>query len=65
MRKARRLPVERGGLVPAVALTAFASAKDNREAMVAGYQVHITKPVDAERLVRVVAELACWAESAG
>jgi len=58
MRKARALPIERGGSVPAMALTAFASAEDSRRAMRAGFQVHMPKPFEPERLLRMVVELA-------
>ena len=60
----RALPPERGGWVAAAALTAYASAEDRHRAMLAGYQMHITKPVDPERLVRVVADLAGWSKQA-
>ncbi len=56
----RALPPERGGWVAAAALTAYASAEDRHRAMLAGYQMHISKPVNPERLVRVVADLAGW-----
>jgi light-regulated signal transduction histidine kinase (bacteriophytochrome)/ActR/RegA family two-component response regulator len=44
--------------LPAVALTAYARAEDRRRAMLAGYQVHVAKPVDATELLAVVASLA-------
>lgn len=43
--------------LPAVALTAFARSEDRRRAMLAGFQVHVAKPVDPEELVAVVASL--------
>jgi signal transduction histidine kinase len=43
--------------VPAIALTAFARREDAERARAAGYQVHMTKPADAERLVASVAAL--------
>jgi signal transduction histidine kinase/ActR/RegA family two-component response regulator len=43
---------------PAVALTAFARREDAERAHAAGFQVHMPKPVDPERLVAVVASLA-------
>ncbi len=60
MRKARLLPIESGGLVPAVALTAYAGAEDARRAMIAGYQMHVPKPVELSRLLQVIADLATW-----
>jgi DNA-binding response OmpR family regulator len=57
MRKVRGLPLTRGGRVPAIALTAL----DTREARVAsrdaGFHYHLTKPVDANKLVAIVADL--------
>lgn len=44
--------------LPAVALTAFVDKKDQRQALLAGFQVHIPKPVDPHDLVAVVASLA-------
>ncbi|HEX3478618.1 MAG TPA: response regulator, partial [Kofleriaceae bacterium] len=58
MRKVRALPEHRGGRIPAVALTAYARAVDRQQAMMAGYDVHLGKPVDPGELVDVVAGLA-------
>ena len=44
--------------LPAVALTAFAGEGDRAEALVAGYQEHLSKPVEPARLAAVVAALA-------
>jgi len=44
--------------VPAVALTAFARAEDRRKAALAGFQTHLSKPVEAAELVAIVANLA-------
>lgn len=57
MRKVRALNRERGGDIPA-ALTAYAGAEDRKRALLAGFQVHIPKPVDPAELVAVVASLA-------
>jgi len=43
--------------LPALALTAFARAEDREEALRAGYQEHIAKPVDPHRLVGVIHHL--------
>jgi hypothetical protein len=43
--------------LPAVALTAFARMEDRRRALLAGFQVHLTKPVDATELSAVIATL--------
>ncbi|HEY7116010.1 MAG TPA: ATP-binding protein [Tepidisphaeraceae bacterium] len=48
----------RGGGVPAAALTAFAREEDRVRALAAGFQLHVAKPVPTARLVGVVVELA-------
>jgi CheY-like chemotaxis protein len=54
----RAMAPDRGGAVPAAALTAFARPEDRSRALAAGYQAHVAKPVDPAELVRAVAELA-------
>lgn len=44
-------------MLPAIALTAYAADDDARAALVAGFQVHVPKPVEPARLARVVANL--------
>lgn len=51
--------------LPAVALTAFARAEDRRRALVAGFQSHVTKPVDAGELGAVLASLTGRVGGAG
>jgi len=58
MRKVRAREMERGGLVPALALTAYARAEDAQRAIEAGYQAHVPKPVAPNELATVVASLA-------
>lgn len=43
--------------IPAAALTAFARAEDRTQALEAGFQTHITKPLEARDLVAAVAKL--------
>jgi signal transduction histidine kinase/CheY-like chemotaxis protein len=50
--------------VPAVALTALARDEDRKRTLLAGYQVHISKPVDPAELVTVIATLAGRGNSA-
>jgi signal transduction histidine kinase/CheY-like chemotaxis protein len=57
IRKLRQLEAQRGGKLPAIALTAYAASDDRRQALLAGFQMHVTKPVDAAELVAVVASL--------
>jgi CheY-like chemotaxis protein len=57
IRKVRQLsPGE--PLLPAAALTAYASAGDRAQAILAGYQAHLPKPINPSELTAVVAALA-------
>ncbi|CAN5214262.1 hypothetical protein BH18ACI2_BH18ACI2_18660 [soil metagenome] len=58
IRKVRALPAEQGGRTPAAALTAYASAEDRKRVLLAGFQLHIPKPVEPTELITVVASLA-------
>lgn len=57
IRKVRQLPPEKGGKIPAVALTAYARAEDRLRVLRSGYQMHISKPVELAELVAVVANV--------
>lgn len=56
--KVRSLPREKGGETPAAALTAYARDVDRHQALAAGYQMHIAKPIGADQLVTMIARLA-------
>jgi CheY-like chemotaxis protein/two-component sensor histidine kinase len=56
IRELRERPAARG--IPAAALTAYAHADDRGQAIAAGYQLHVAKPVEPAELVAVVASLA-------
>ncbi len=43
--------------LPAVALTAFATQEDRRQTLLAGFQVHVSKPVDLHELTTAIARL--------
>lgn len=58
MRRVRALPPGLGGSTPAAAFTAFTRAEDRQQALAAGYQMHLAKPVPPVTLVRSVAVLA-------
>jgi PAS domain S-box-containing protein len=51
----RRIRSEHGPELPAIALTAYARAADRERALAAGFQQHVVKPVDPQRLVEIVA----------
>ena len=53
----RRLPPDQGGLTPAVALTALSSVADRARSLMAGFKLHLTKPVEPERLSQVLGGL--------
>jgi CheY-like chemotaxis protein len=57
IQEVRRLEGERRS-IPAVALTAYAGREDREHALAAGYHAHLTKPLEASKLVDVVAGLA-------
>ncbi len=57
IRKVRAMPADAGGKTPAVALTALARVEDRRRALLAGFQIHVPKPVDPAELLAVVASL--------
>ena len=57
IRRFRKLPVEEGGKIPAIALTAYARVEDRMNALRAGYQMHVPKPVDLAELVAVASSL--------
>jgi len=54
----RSLGANRGGDLPAVALTAFARAEDRARALHAGYTVHMAKPVEPANLIAIVASVS-------
>ena len=58
IRRVRALGPEHGGHVPAIALTAYARAEDRLKTIMAGFQVHLAKPVDTMELLALVASLA-------
>jgi CheY-like chemotaxis protein len=52
------LKPERGGNIPAIALTAYSSAVDRMRALAAGFQNHVAKPIEPQELSMVIASLA-------
>ncbi|MDC0716610.1 ATP-binding protein [Nannocystis bainbridge] len=58
MRTLRARPREQGGALPAIALTAYTRELDRVSALQAGFQAHIGKPIDAQALMELVAEVA-------
>jgi PAS domain S-box-containing protein len=58
IRKVRALPADSGGRTPAVAVTAYARTEDRLRAMRAGFEMHVSKPVELTELIVVIANLA-------
>jgi CheY-like chemotaxis protein len=60
LRTVRALPAERGGAIPAIALTGYSEPEVRTEILTAGYHEHLVKPVEPQQLVtaiwRVVAD---------
>ena len=57
IKQIRTLTPEKGGEIPAIALTAYARVEDSQRAISSGYQRHVTKPLDPEELVQAVVAL--------
>ncbi len=58
LQQIRRLPPDKGGRVPAIAVTAYAREDDQRRALDSGFQKHVTKPIEPVALLLAVAELS-------
>jgi len=58
IREVRTLAAEAGGEIPAVALTAYASDREQERAIEAGFQTHIAKPIEPIQLGLIIANLA-------
>jgi CheY-like chemotaxis protein len=58
IQKLRALPPHRGGRIPAVALTAYARVEDRTKALMAGFNMHVPKPVEPAELMAVLASLS-------
>ena len=57
IRQIRCRDAHAGGTIPAIALTAYARAEDRAQAIQAGFQVHLTKPIEPAALVATIASL--------
>ena len=58
IRRVRAMEPAEGGRIPAISVTGYATAEDIQRAIAAGYQRHVSKPMDPRALVSAVAELA-------
>ncbi|OKH40500.1 hypothetical protein NIES2119_02480 [[Phormidium ambiguum] IAM M-71] len=57
MRQIRALPPEQGGQIPAIALTAYAGESNQQQALKAGFQWHLAKPVEPMDVIAVIMEI--------
>ncbi|MDZ7962089.1 MAG: ATP-binding protein [Aulosira sp. DedQUE10] len=48
---------EQGGQIPAIALTAYAGETNKKQALQAGFQLYLSKPVDPEELIQAIAQV--------
>ena len=60
IRAVRNLPPTQGGRTPAIALTAFAHSTDRTKALLAGFQRHLSKPVESHELIATIRSLTGW-----
>jgi PAS domain S-box-containing protein len=57
IQQVRTLAPEQGGQIPAIALTAYAGETNQQQVIAAGFQKHISKPIEPEVLVQAIAQL--------
>lgn len=57
MRLLREREAEIGGAIPAIAVTAYARPEDRQRSLLAGYQMHLAKPIEARELVAAIASI--------
>jgi CheY-like chemotaxis protein len=58
VRRLRALPADQGGRTPAIALTAYARVVDRTKALLAGFNMHVPKPVEPAELMAALASLS-------
>jgi CheY-like chemotaxis protein len=59
----RTLTREQGGEIPAIALTAFAKDEERHQALAAGFEIHISKPVEPIDLIKIIVDYSQNLES--
>lgn len=57
IRELRSLEAEKGGNIPAIALTAYSREEDRQKILSAGFVQHLSKPIDPNKLIAVVTNL--------
>jgi len=59
----RQMPADRGGAIPAIALSAFTTVESKQKAFESGFQLYSTKPFEPEKLIADVLRLSSEAKS--
>ena len=57
IKQIRAMPSENGGRIPAIALTGYVSVEEQKRVDAAGFDVHVAKPVDFNKLVETISRL--------
>jgi PAS domain S-box-containing protein len=57
IQQVRNLAPEQGGQIPAIALTAYAGEMNQQQVIAAGFQKHISKPIEPDVLIQAIAQL--------
>jgi signal transduction histidine kinase/ActR/RegA family two-component response regulator len=65
IRQIRQHEAEHGGFLPAIALTGYARAEDRTRILAAGFQAHVSKPLDPAELTAAIAALTRGPAAAG
>ncbi|HEY9603452.1 MAG TPA: ATP-binding protein, partial [Allocoleopsis sp.] len=64
MQQIKALPLEQGGQIKAIALTAYAGDFNQQQALQAGFQRHLAKPIEPEQLVNAIVQVvSCYASN--
>jgi CheY-like chemotaxis protein len=58
IRRVRQLPADRGGAIPAIAITAFNEDYDSAKAREAGFDAYVKKPINLNSFCDLVSRLA-------
>ncbi|MBD0385608.1 MAG: hypothetical protein ICV54_03520 [Nostoc sp. C3-bin3] len=57
IRQIRAMPSEQGGQILALALSAYAGEVNRQQALAAGFQQHVAKPVDPDALIAIILDI--------
>ena len=57
IRQIRTFASSRSRAIPAIALTAYAGESDQQQALAAGFQMHLAKPIEPDRLIHAIVAL--------